>query len=40
MRTFMFHGDTVEVVDDKEVSDQVKELRMALASVSVRIEVI
>ena len=39
LQTFMCHGDTIEVVEDKEASEQVKELRVALALVSGRIEV-
>ena len=39
LRTFMWRGDTMEVVEDEEASEQVKELRVALASVSGRIEV-
>ena len=37
--TFVCHGDTMEVVEDEEVSEQVKELRARLASVSGQIEV-
>ena len=37
--TFMCHEDTIEVVEDKEASEQVKELKAALASVSGQIEV-
>ena len=37
--TFICCGDTMEVVEDEEASEQVKELRAALASVSSRIEV-
>jgi len=37
--TFVCHGDMMEVVEDEEVSEQVKELRAALASVSSYIEV-
>ena len=37
--TFMCHRDTIEVVEDEEASEQVKELRAALASVSRWIEV-
>ena len=37
--TFMCHRDTIEVVEDEEASEQVKELRAALASVSGQIEV-
>ena len=37
--TFMCHGDTIEVVKDEEASEQVKELKAALASESGRIEV-
>ena len=33
LRTFVCHGDTMEVVEDEEASEQVKELRVALASV-------
>ena len=32
--TFICRGDTMEVVDDEEVSEQVKKLRTRLASVS------
>ena len=39
LQTFMCHGDTIEVVEDEEASEQVKELRATLASVSGRIEV-
>ena len=35
----MCHGDTIEVVEDEEVSEQVNELRAALASVFGQIEV-
>ena len=35
----MCHGDTMEVVEDEEVSKQLKELKAALALVSSRIEV-
>ena len=31
--TFMCHGDTMEVVEDDEASEQVKDLSAALASV-------
>ena len=31
LRTFMCRGDTIEVVEDEEASEQVKELRVALA---------
>ena len=37
--TFMCRGDMIEVVEDEEASEQVKELRVALESVSGRIEV-
>jgi len=33
------HRDTIEVVEDEEASEQVKELKVALASVSGWIEV-
>ena len=36
--TFVCHGDMIEV-EDEEASEQVKELRAALASMSGRIEV-
>ena len=39
LRTIVCHRDTIEVVEDKEVSEQVKELRATLASVSGQIEV-
>ena len=39
LRTFVCRRDTVEVVEDEEASEQVKELRAALASVSRWIEV-
>ena len=39
LRTFICHRDTMEVVEDEEVSEQVKKLRAALASVSSQIEV-
>jgi len=39
LKTFMCHGDMMEVVEDEEASKQVKELRAALALVSGRIEV-
>ena len=39
LRTFMCHGDTIEVVEDEKVSEKVKELRVALASVSGQIKV-
>ena len=39
LRTFVCRRDTIEVVEDEEVSGQVKELRVALASVSGWIEV-
>ena len=32
--TFICHGDTMEVVEDEEASEQVKELKVALALVS------
>ena len=35
----MCHGDTIEVVEDEEVSEQVKRLRARLALVSSQIEV-
>jgi len=35
----MCRRDTIEVVEDEEASEQVKELRAALASVSSQIEV-
>ena len=34
VRTFVCHGDRMEVVENEEASEQVKELRAALASVS------
>jgi len=37
--TFVCHGDTMEVVEDEEVSEQVKKLRAALASVSSQIDI-
>ena len=37
--TFVCCGDTIEVVEDEEASEQVKELKVALASVSGRIKV-
>ena len=39
LRTFICHGDTMEVVEDEEVSEQVKKPRAQLASVSGQIEV-
>ena len=39
LRTFMWRGDTMEVVEDEEASEQVKELTAALSSVSGQIEV-
>ena len=39
MWTFVCRRDTIEVVEDKEASEQVKELRVALPSVSGEIEV-
>jgi len=39
LQTFVCRGDTMEVVEDEEASEQVKELRAALASVSSWIEV-
>ena len=39
LRTFVCHKDTIEVVEDEEVSEQVKELRAALPSVSSQIQV-
>ena len=39
LRTFVCRGDTIEVVEDKEASEQVKKLRVVLASVSNQIEV-
>ena len=39
LRTFVCHKDTIEVVEDEEVSEQVNELRAALASVFGQIEV-
>ena len=39
LQTFVCHGDMKEVVEDEEASEQVKELRAALASVSGWIEV-
>ena len=39
LRTFMCRGNMIEVVEDKEASEQVKELKAALASVSGQIEV-
>ena len=37
--TFVCHGDMMEVVEDEEVSEQVKKPRAQLASVSGQIEV-
>ena len=37
--TFVCHGDTMEVVEDKEASELVKEFRAALALMSGQIEV-
>ena len=37
--TFVCHEDTMEVMEDEEASEQVKELRAALVSVFGRIEV-
>ena len=39
LRTFVCRGDTMEVVEDEEASEQVKKLRAGLASVSGQIEV-
>ena len=39
LRTFVCRGDTMEVVEDEEASEQVKKLRARLASVSGQIEV-
>ena len=39
LRTFVCHGDTMEVVEDEEASEQVKEFKAALALMSGRIEV-
>ena len=39
LRTFICHRDTMEVVEDEEVSEQVKKLRAALASVSSQIDI-
>ena len=39
LQTFVCRGDTIEVVEDEEASEQVKKLRAALASVSGQIEV-
>ena len=39
LRTFICHGDTMEVVEDEEASEQVKKLRARLESVSDQIEV-
>ena len=38
LRTFVCHGDTMEVVEDVEASEQVKKLRARLASVFGQIE--
>ena len=39
LRTFVCRGDMMEVVEDEEASEQVKKLRVGLASVSGQIEV-
>ena len=39
LRTFVCHGDMMDVVEDEEASEQVKKLRAGLVSVSSQIEV-
>ena len=39
LRTFVCHGDTMEVVEDEEASEQVKKLRAGLVSMSGQIKV-
>ena len=39
LRTFICHGDTMDVVEDEETSEQVKKLRARLALLSGQIEV-